>query len=226
MPGKGRKRRWCNFAQRVPVQGFSKESSLYQRSKNPLTWSQKVHVNEEREDGSSRRKRKNVKRIVSEHIFRFSYVVFRKGESVRLRDDHRRFHAQLRGVSRAHRIADPAKASPVELAHNWSRLLSAPRKRGGHVFLDLCTPDEGIERRVITKSHGKTGSCAGLLACVFSLSDMCVSVIHTCLYFTVIHTFFSSVFMSLMRICAQFRKYQRRELAWEQFRETFASFEV
>eukprot|EP01132_Coremiostelium_polycephalum_P005616 gene5616-6988_t len=37
----------------------------------------------------------------------------------------------------------------------WSRLVDPPYKRGGHVIMDVCTPEEDIRRVTVAKSHGK-----------------------------------------------------------------------
>lgn len=38
----------------------------------------------------------------------------------------------------------------------WSRIVRQPRKRGGHVYLDLCTPQGKYSTSIITKSKGKS----------------------------------------------------------------------
>ncbi|KAF2073375.1 hypothetical protein CYY_005320 [Polysphondylium violaceum] len=37
----------------------------------------------------------------------------------------------------------------------WSRLIEAPLKRGGHVIMDVCTPDVDIKRATVARSHGR-----------------------------------------------------------------------
>lgn len=52
----------------------------------------------------------------------------------------------------------PASAAAVAAAvaaaaRGWARIVRAPRKRSGHVVLDLCTPAGTLERRVMAASH-------------------------------------------------------------------------
>jgi ribosomal protein RSM22 (predicted rRNA methylase) len=52
----------------------------------------------------------------------------------------------------------PASAAAVAAAVSaaaagWARLVRAPRKRSGHVVLDLCTPSGSLQRRVVGASH-------------------------------------------------------------------------
>ncbi|KAM9989917.1 hypothetical protein ACTFIY_005971 [Dictyostelium cf. discoideum] len=38
---------------------------------------------------------------------------------------------------------------------NWSRLIEAPLKRGGHVIMDVCSPNGSLNRVTVARSHGK-----------------------------------------------------------------------
>jgi len=40
-------------------------------------------------------------------------------------------------------------------AEAWGRVVRKPRKRGGHVMLDLCAPDGTLEEEVVSKARGK-----------------------------------------------------------------------
>jgi len=44
-----------------------------------------------------------------------------------------------------------------DIAVNWGRVVRWPMKRSGHVVLDLCSAEGGMERRVVAKSHGAAG---------------------------------------------------------------------
>ena len=44
---------------------------------------------------------------------------------------------------------------PEEKEETFSRVVRQPRKRGGHIHLDLCTPKGTIKKTTITKSKGK-----------------------------------------------------------------------
>ncbi|KYQ92999.1 hypothetical protein DLAC_05600 [Tieghemostelium lacteum] len=46
---------------------------------------------------------------------------------------------------------------PEELMETkqWSRLVEAPLKRGGHVIMDVCTPSRDLKRVTVARSHGK-----------------------------------------------------------------------
>ncbi|KAK5582422.1 hypothetical protein RB653_004007 [Dictyostelium firmibasis] len=43
----------------------------------------------------------------------------------------------------------------LEPTKSWSRLIEAPLKRGGHVIMDVCSPNGSLNRATIAKSHGK-----------------------------------------------------------------------
>ncbi|KAM9953464.1 hypothetical protein ACTFIR_008535 [Dictyostelium discoideum] len=43
----------------------------------------------------------------------------------------------------------------LEPTKNWSRLIEAPLKRGGHVIMDVCSPNGSLNRVTIARSHGK-----------------------------------------------------------------------
>ena len=44
-----------------------------------------------------------------------------------------------------------------ERTYFWSRILRPNIKAGGHVLVDVCTPDAKFERRIIAKSHEHDG---------------------------------------------------------------------
>ncbi|KAN0050175.1 hypothetical protein ACTA71_003281 [Dictyostelium dimigraforme] len=43
----------------------------------------------------------------------------------------------------------------LEPIKNWSRLIEAPLKRGGHVIMDVCSPNGSLNRVTVARSHGK-----------------------------------------------------------------------
>jgi hypothetical protein len=51
--------------------------------------------------------------------------------------------------------ASPAAVAAAVAAATagWARLVRPPRKRSGHVVLDLCTPAGSLQRRVVSASH-------------------------------------------------------------------------
>ncbi|EGG22229.1 hypothetical protein DFA_04347 [Cavenderia fasciculata] len=49
-------------------------------------------------------------------------------------------------------IYGPEESQPTK---PWSRINEAPFKRGGHVTMDVCTPDADLKRMTIARSHGK-----------------------------------------------------------------------
>ncbi|MGW2324327.1 small ribosomal subunit Rsm22 family protein [Streptomyces sp. NPDC001700] len=67
-------------------------------------------------------------------------------------------HRQVKGGSLGHedeKFAYVAAARfPAEAADGTSRVTRHPQTRKGQVLLDLCTPDEGLTRRTVTKRHG------------------------------------------------------------------------
>ena len=71
----------------------------------------------------------------------FSYIVVQKpsvlGESADLNERDQTF-ADVKSVEEA----------------PWSRIVRQPRKRGGHIHLDLCTPKGKIKETIITRRHG------------------------------------------------------------------------
>jgi hypothetical protein len=49
--------------------------------------------------------------------------------------------------------AAAVSAAVAAAAAGWSRIVRPPRKRSGHVVLDLCTATGGLQRRVVAASH-------------------------------------------------------------------------
>ena len=89
---------------------------------------------------------------------KFSYVVLRKQP----RAEARRRAARATRRARDARADDdsddaeePHHESVVrESVEEWSRVIRSPKKRKGHVVVELCTARGEIERAVIAKSHG------------------------------------------------------------------------
>ena len=46
-------------------------------------------------------------------------------------------------------------AAVAAASTGWARVVRAPRKRSGHVVLDVCTPSGMLQRRVVAASHAE-----------------------------------------------------------------------
>ena len=56
-------------------------------------------------------------------------------------------------VVRKVRQEDSDAVRPAE--EQWSRVISPPMKKTGHIITDVCAPDGMIQRRIVAKSDGK-----------------------------------------------------------------------
>ena len=89
---------------------------------------------------------------------KFSYVVLRKQP----RAEARRRAARAARRARDARVDDDSDDAQEshhesvvrESVEEWSRVIRSPKKRKGHVVVELCTARGEIERAVIAKSHG------------------------------------------------------------------------
>lgn len=89
---------------------------------------------------------------------KFSYVVLRKQPRAEARRRAARATRRARDA-RADDDSDDAEESHHESVvresvEEWSRVIRSPKKRKGHVVVELCTARGEIERAVIAKSHG------------------------------------------------------------------------
>lgn len=174
-----KKKPFCHFSQRIPVENLPSNSSLHVKGSKPLKRisfvnddsrennqndgnedviliennNKKNKMNEERKEQNASSRFKIKTRTVFEHTFEFSYLIIGKGKSFRKTLESRRALAMTRGSSRARLIEDPEQLSPEEKGLIWGRIVAPPKKRKGHVSLKLCRDGE-IETRVITKSFG------------------------------------------------------------------------
>eukprot|EP00276_Gloeochaete_wittrockiana_P022136 CAMPEP_0184362812 /NCGR_PEP_ID=MMETSP1089-20130417/136636_1 /TAXON_ID=38269 ORGANISM="Gloeochaete wittrockiana, Strain SAG46.84" /NCGR_SAMPLE_ID=MMETSP1089 /ASSEMBLY_ACC=CAM_ASM_000445 /LENGTH=307 /DNA_ID=CAMNT_0026703053 /DNA_START=35 /DNA_END=955 /DNA_ORIENTATION=+ len=48
---------------------------------------------------------------------------------------------------------DDSDVDVVAESYHWSRILQMPRKRGGHVYVEVCTPEMTRESRIITRAR-------------------------------------------------------------------------
>lgn len=160
-----KKKLWCQFAQKVPIWNMPLNSALYQAPGESVLFNKKV-LSKKTKDSSVAAKdvktsaktvkpseEKNVmRRRAYEHVFRFSYVVLKKGPSIRRLLENRDAIVRLRGESKLKKKEE--EVGVKERAGGWGRVLMKPQKNKGHVVLKLCSNGQ-IETRIITKAFGR-----------------------------------------------------------------------